>query len=58
MARLARDGGIYADVFEGERFDLGSKLGFLKANIKIGLTHPETSDELREFIKNIAKDLL
>ena len=58
MARLARDGGIYALEFEGERFDLGSKLGFLKANIKTGLSHPETADELREFIKEIAKDLL
>ena len=58
MARLARDGGIYALEFEGERFDLGSKLGFLKANIKAGLSHPETADELREFIKETAKDLL
>ena len=58
MAQLARDGGIYADLFEGERFDLGSKLGFLKANIKIGLTHPETKDELCEFIKKTAKELL
>lgn len=57
MARLARDGGIYALRFDGERFDLGSKLGFLKANIKAGLSHPETADELREFIKETAKDL-
>ncbi len=57
MAKLARNGGIYALPFEGERFDLGSKLGFLKANIKIGLCHPETKDELCEFIKKTAKDL-
>ena len=58
MARLARDGGIYALEFEGERFDLGSKIGFLKANIKTGLSHPETADELRKFIKEMAKELL
>ncbi len=58
MARLAREDGIYALEFEGERFDLGSKLGFLKANIKIGLSHPETADELCRFIKETAKDLL
>ena len=57
MARLAREGGVYALDFEGERYDLGSKIGFLKANIVKGLSHPETSDELRAYIKEIAKDL-
>ena len=57
MAKMAREGGIYALEFEGNRFDLGSKVGFLKANITKGLTHPETKDELREFLKEIAKEL-
>ncbi len=57
MAKLARGEGVYALEFEGERYDLGSKLGFLKANIVKGLEHPEVADELREFIKEIAKEL-
>ena len=57
MAKQARESGVYALEFEGERFDMGSKLGFLKANITRGLLHPETADGLREFIKEIAKDL-
>lgn len=57
MATLARTGGIYSVEFEGERFDMGSKLGFLKANIKRGLLHDECKDELREFIKEISKEL-
>lgn len=57
MAKMAREGGIYALEFEGERYDLGSKFGFLKANITRGLEHPETRDELRAFIKEIAKEL-
>ena len=57
MATVARESGVYALEFEGERYDLGSKLGFLKANIVKGLTHPETCDGLREFIKEIAKEL-
>ena len=57
MAKQAREGGVYALEFEGERFDMGSKLGFLKANITRGLIHPETADGLKEFIKEIAKDL-
>ena len=57
MARVARENGIYALEFEGDRYDMGAKLGFLKANIVKGLTHPETSEGLREFIKEIAKEL-
>ena len=57
MAKMARNGGIYSLEFEGERFDMGSKVGFLKANITKGLSHPETKDELREFLKELAKEL-
>ncbi len=53
MARTARDGGIYALEFEGERFDMGSKLGFLKANIVKGLEHPETAEELKRFLAQL-----
>ena len=42
MAKQARESGVYALEFEGERFDMGSKLGFLKANITRGLLHSET----------------
>ena len=57
MAKQARESGVYALEFEGERFDMGSKLGFLKANITRGLLHSETADGLREFIKELSKDL-
>ncbi len=57
MRKLALDGGIYALDFIGERYDMGSKIGFLKANITKGLTHPETKDALREYILEVAKSL-
>ncbi len=57
MAKIARESGVYALEFEGDRYDLGSKFGFLKANIVKGLSHPETAENLREFIKEIAKEL-
>ena len=57
MAKMARGGGIYALDFEGTRYDLGSKLGFLKANIVRGLEHPETAEELRAYIKELADRL-
>lgn len=57
MKKAARDEGIMALEFEGERYDLGSKIGFLKANIVKGLSHPETKDELREFLKSLSEEL-
>lgn len=57
MAILARESGVYALDFLGDRYDLGSKLGFLKANVVKGLSHPETAEEFREFIKEIASTL-
>ncbi|MBQ7327279.1 MAG: UTP--glucose-1-phosphate uridylyltransferase [Clostridia bacterium] len=57
IKEMARDGGVYALEFEGDRYDLGSKAGFLKANIVKGLSHPETADEIRKFIKEIAESI-
>jgi UTP--glucose-1-phosphate uridylyltransferase len=57
MAKMAREGGVYALEFEGTRYDLGSKIGFLKANVIKGLEHPETKDELREFLRELAGEL-
>ena len=57
MAKMARDRGVLALEYEGERYDMGSKSGFLKANIMRGLTHPETKDELTSLIKELAKEL-
>lgn len=57
MATMAKDSGIYAIEFEGDRYDMGSKLGFLQANVVKGLMHPETRDGFREFLKGIAGEL-
>ena len=42
---------IYAYEFEGERFDAGDKIGWLKANISLGLKRQDLRNELRRFIK-------
>lgn len=43
--------------FHGASYDCGSKLGFLKANLELGLTHAETGDEFAELVKAAAKAL-
>ena len=56
MAEIARDGGMYAVEFPGERYDMGSKLGFLKANTVLGLSHEETRDEYRKFLYELLEN--
>ena len=57
MKELAQNVGMTAVEFSGTRYDMGNKLGFLQANIDIGLTHPETADGLKEYIKELAAKL-
>ena len=57
MAALARDKGMTAVVFEGERYDLGSKLGFLKANVCRALQHEEVKEDFREFLEKLSDKL-
>lgn len=57
MACVAREKGIIGVDFSGKRYDMGNKFGILKANIEVGLNHPETAQELKEYIKQIAKEL-
>ncbi len=57
MKQIAISRGMIGVDFEGERHDMGNKFGILKANIDVGLLHPEVSDELKEYIKQIAKNL-
>ena len=48
---------MIARVFDGERHDMGSKFGFLRANIMEGIKHPETGEALKEFLKEFSKNL-
>lgn len=41
--------------FKGERFDCGSKLGFLKASLYIGLSHQELQDDLMDYVQVVAR---
>lgn len=57
MRVTAQKYGMTGVDFSGTRYDMGNKFGILKANIDIGLAHPETSEELRRYIKEIAGKL-
>ncbi len=49
---LLADQPAFAYRFEGTRFDCGSKLGYLKATVELGLLHDEVGDEFGLYLKN------
>ena len=57
MKTLAQTQGVIAVEFDGTVHDMGNKFGILKANIDYALKHPEVSEQTKEYIKKIAKDL-
>ena len=57
MKTLAQTQGVIAVDYEGKRYDMGNKFGILQANIEVGLNHPDTKEELKAYIKELAKTL-
>lgn len=54
MKHLARTQGMVAVDFTGKRYDMGNKLGILKAIVEVGLTHPEVGTDFREYLKEVS----
>ncbi|ANZ34381.1 UTP--glucose-1-phosphate uridylyltransferase GalU [Staphylococcus carnosus] len=46
---------VYAYNFEGERYDVGEKIGFVKTTIQFALNDDYMKKEIKEFIKSINK---
>ncbi|MGD7043165.1 UTP--glucose-1-phosphate uridylyltransferase GalU [Jeotgalibacillus proteolyticus] len=47
---------VYAYDFEGSRYDVGEKQGFVKTTIEFALKHPELRNETIEFMEKIIKE--
>lgn len=52
IASLLSSQPVLAYRFTGTRFDCGSKIGYLKATVELGLKHHEVSEEFSEYLKN------
>ena len=57
MRTLTRKKGMVAVDYTGTRYDMGNKLGILKAQVEVGLQHPELGADFRAYLKEIAKTL-
>ncbi|PJE76382.1 UTP--glucose-1-phosphate uridylyltransferase [Candidatus Uhrbacteria bacterium CG10_big_fil_rev_8_21_14_0_10_48_16] len=48
---------LYGCVFKGKRYDCGNKLGYLKAQVELGLKHEEIGKDLKRYLKQTCKSL-
>lgn len=53
---IERENNVYGYRFRGQRFDCGSKSGFLQATVSFGLARDELRDDLRAYLKDIMLD--
>ena len=51
---LAREDAVYAYDFEGKRYDVGDKLGFLKATVEFALRREDLGEPFKAYIKDIS----
>ena len=50
---LTKKRSVYGRVIEGKLYDAGTVLGWLEANVELGLKHPKIRGEFREFLRKL-----
>ena len=53
ISMMIQEQTVLAYEFEGVRYDCGSKLGYLKANVEYALKHPELADSFRDYLSEL-----
>lgn len=59
LHRLADNGqgSVYGVIFRGRRYDTGDRADWIKANVKLGVDHPELGAELSAWVIEFAEQL-
>jgi UTP--glucose-1-phosphate uridylyltransferase len=55
IADMLEESPVYAHAFTGNRYDCGSKLGYLKATVAYGLAHNETGNAFRKYLADLLR---
>lgn len=55
LSKLISEEAIYAYEFEGTRYDVGDKLGFLKATVEYALRREDLRDEFVDYLNTLKK---
>jgi UTP--glucose-1-phosphate uridylyltransferase len=58
IAKLAEKQRVLAYEFDGKRFDCGSKLGYLQANVEFALMHDQLHDSFRDYLRALDPDAI
>ena len=53
LKELSKQEAVYSYCFEGKRYDVGDKMGFLQANIEFALKRDDLKENLMDYILNI-----
>jgi UTP--glucose-1-phosphate uridylyltransferase len=57
ISTLIQEQTVLAFQFDGVRYDCGSKLGYLKANVEYALKHPEVAGEFESYLQRLTQSL-
>ena len=55
MAQMIGNQPFHAVTFDGKRYDCGSKVGYLEANLAVALGRPDMADEVRAIVVDLLK---
>lgn len=53
IAELRKSEEMFAYSFEGRRYDCGSKIGYLEANVEIAFQHDELAEDFKKYLRNL-----
>ncbi len=53
IAAMLKDEAVYAYRCDAKRYDCGSKLGYLKASVALGLKHPDVGAEFEQYLHEL-----
>lgn len=57
LKRLAKEQAMYAYDFKGHRYDVGSKIGFLQANVEFALRDDALKDEVKSYLQQLHENM-
>lgn len=57
LKELSKREAMYAYLFEGKRYDVGDKLGFLKATVEFALKREELKNDFKSYLEGLVKEI-
>jgi UTP--glucose-1-phosphate uridylyltransferase len=56
LGQLVRDRGLYGYEFVGDRYDVGDKVGFVRATVAYALKRPELRDQVKDYLRSVVSE--